>query len=415
MAAAGSTAREPRAVRVLEFFSGIGGLHFALRRAALPHHVAMAFDVDEAANETYAHNLRSAVSAADLRGVSVQQISQLHAEMWLLSPPCQPYSRQGLQRGSADGRAAALSHLIGVLQHAPAHVLPLYLLLENVVGFESSGMRASIYATLRQRGYSVREAWASPAHFGIPNQRTRYFLLARRTSEGSAGPSDSASPPEAAAAAPALLSDFTPPPPPIAPLLLSPCDLQAAVEREAPLAPPRGEVPAEVQERCRPLNDFLLPEDGSSLSDLAVPLHIVERYGAAMDVVGRQSRRSICFTKNYSRYIKGTGSLVAEGLDSPSLPEDNCKSLEELAPLRVRFMAPREIAAIHGFPSDFDFPPSVGKKKQYELLGNSLSVQVVSELLAWLASELVPPTQQLNDETPEVLACKHDSTHHSGT
>ena len=26
----------------------------------------------------------------------------------------------------------------------------------------------------------VREVWASPAMIGVPNQRTRYFLLARR-------------------------------------------------------------------------------------------------------------------------------------------------------------------------------------------------------------------------------------------
>ena len=40
-----------------------------------------------------------------------------------------------------------------------------------------------------------------------------------------------------------------------------------------------------------------------------MPPHILERYGAAMDVVSRQSRRSTCFTKNYSRYIKGAAAI----------------------------------------------------------------------------------------------------------
>ena len=46
--------------------------------------------------------------------------------------------------------------------------------------------------------------------------------------------------------------------------------------------------------------------------------------------------------------------------------------------LHSRFLAPAEIALIHGFPPSFRFPPSISKKRQYELLGNSLSVQVTA-------------------------------------
>ena len=49
-----------------------------------------------------------------------------------------------------------------------------------------------------------------------------------------------------------------------------------------------------------------------------------------------------------------------------------------------RYFAPREVARLHGFPDAMAFPPSVGKKKQYELLGNSLSVPVVTSLLKHL-------------------------------
>ena len=77
---------------------------------------------------------------------------------------------------------------------------------------------------------------------------------------------------------------------------------------------------------------------------------------------------------------------------SGALPSE--KTLEQLRPLRLRYLAPREIANLHGFPAAFDFPPTVGRKKQMELLGNSLSVQVVAELLQYL---LAPQSQTEED------------------
>ena len=65
----------------------------------------------------------------------------------------------------------------------------------------------------------------------------------------------------------------------------------------------------------------MLPADAAALADLAVPSHILERYGAAMDIVGRLSRRSTCFTKNYSRYIKVTdGASVTTANTTATAP-----------------------------------------------------------------------------------------------
>lgn len=51
-----------------------------------------------------------------------------------MSPPCQPYTRIGLQQGSVDARAKSFLHLLNVLgemEHKPK-----YILVENVKGFE---------------------------------------------------------------------------------------------------------------------------------------------------------------------------------------------------------------------------------------------------------------------------------------
>ena len=56
---------------------------------------------------------------------------------------------------------------------------PRYLLIENVKGFRDSDLRNRVVDSLTTNGYSIREILLSPTQFGIPNQRTRYFMLAK--------------------------------------------------------------------------------------------------------------------------------------------------------------------------------------------------------------------------------------------
>ncbi len=94
-----------------------------------------------------------------------------------LSPPCQPYTRQGLQRGSEDPRAESfilLLEKLALMAHKPTHVL-----VENVVGFEASETRRLLVETLRGNGYATQEMIASPLDVGVPYSRARYFCLAK--------------------------------------------------------------------------------------------------------------------------------------------------------------------------------------------------------------------------------------------
>ena len=48
---------EAEPIAVLELFSGIGGMHFALREAGVPNaEVAAALDINDVANKVYKHN-----------------------------------------------------------------------------------------------------------------------------------------------------------------------------------------------------------------------------------------------------------------------------------------------------------------------------------------------------------------------
>lgn len=222
--------------------------------------------------------------------------------------------------------------------------------------------------------------------------------------------------------------------------------------------------------------------------DLLVPESVVRKSSAwCFDIVDSYSTTSACFTKSYSRYIKGTGSIICmdkkkrklegselldiedfqlhkiSGIVSASSAIDICSydkyrmtnNLEEssqeecksvlvsdnigttieiwekhtadfhvnndslkdrsvetalvketsfVAPIsrsydsdwfekqalkgKLRYFAPSELLKLFGFPQNFYFPESVSRKKGFELIGNSLNVDVASAILLYGLEEL---------------------------
>ncbi|KAL8437225.1 hypothetical protein Efla_006586 [Eimeria flavescens] len=177
------------ALRVFEFFSGIGGLRLgllgalhALRDSGLraPPPVASfvgSFDIHAAANAVYVHNFGDTPRCVSVEHLSLRQLDG-QADVWLLSPPCQPFTRGGRRLDAADGRATGLLHLLSLLEASSSP--PLFFFLENVRGFEHSDTRQRMQQVLRAKGYLVKEFLLSPTQLGIPNTRVRYYCLATR-------------------------------------------------------------------------------------------------------------------------------------------------------------------------------------------------------------------------------------------
>lgn len=110
-------------MRVLELFCGIGGFHSALDKArerlsgspesnsfsdSEPEIVAS--DINELSNDTYELNfgIRPLQKAIESLPLAVLE----SFDLWMASPPCQPYSRNGNQKGGQDARATAFMTLI---------------------------------------------------------------------------------------------------------------------------------------------------------------------------------------------------------------------------------------------------------------------------------------------------------------
>ncbi|KAF9898568.1 tRNA (cytosine-5-)-methyltransferase, partial [Lobosporangium transversale] len=170
---------KPHQFRVLEFYSGIGGMHYAFNESGHKGEILKAFDINTTANEVYAHNHgKQQLAQRNIEAVPVEFYDKQQADVWLMSPPCQPYTRTGNQEGSKDNRAKSFLYLMDILpklQHPPN-----YILLENVKGFEESDSRDLLVEALTTNGYEFQELLITPLQIGIPNSRMRYYCLARK-------------------------------------------------------------------------------------------------------------------------------------------------------------------------------------------------------------------------------------------
>ncbi|GLJ35107.1 hypothetical protein SUGI_0706530 [Cryptomeria japonica] len=443
--------------RVLEFYSGIGGMRFSLKQSRIHATVVEAFDINNIANEVYKHNFGHSPCQRNIQSLTAAQLDNLKAHAWLLSPPCQPYTRQGLQKDAEDARAYSFLKIIELI---PSMLYPpTKLFVENVVGFESSITHKQLMEVLVKTGFTTQEFILSPLQFGVPYSRPRYFCLAKKMPLSFPRPEFNGK----------LVSS-------IWPLITGRGD--TLTDSHVSLnAINENEVELDSHALCRPIKDFLefdssrnngssciemdssrtfcenittvevgndfkdyctkqgfseigekeilvhsskfcSPEDydyngataenGSYISNkikdnnmsskwdqYRIPVSLIERWGDAMDIVFPDSTRCCCFTKSYSRYVKGTGSFLAtakDNLSDPPTKTDDERQGEQikstlLQELDLRYFTPREISNLHSFPGEFEFPDHVSLRQRYALLGNSLSVAVVAPLLKYLFTD----------------------------
>ena len=158
-------------MKILELFAGIGGVAEAIK--LLPNwSVVEAIDIDRTAEAVYRRNHPGCYRIATLESVTDLPA----ADLWWMSPPCQPYTRRGRGAGAEDPRSAALSHLINRVQR----VRPPRIALENVPEFENCEHHRRLVDDLIQGGYDVQTTLACPTDWGVPMRRRRFYLWADR-------------------------------------------------------------------------------------------------------------------------------------------------------------------------------------------------------------------------------------------
>ncbi|KAJ4480347.1 S-adenosyl-L-methionine-dependent methyltransferase [Lentinula lateritia] len=377
--------RSAESVRALEFYSGIGGLHLALKRSKVPGIVIKAFDWDQNAARVYDANHGPSLTAKiDISDLTASFLAPYRANLWILSPACQPYTVLNPDaKGILDPRARSFLHLVQdvlpELVSMDAH--PTHFLVENVGGFEGSPTRRVLLSQLHTLGYTTAEFLLTPLQFGIPNSRLRYYLLAKT----------------APFSFPYIQAGET--------YQYIPHGNEQNDEASSTWLDPRMNPIADselVDVNITDIQHYLDNEDGSSLylGAHAVSDRVLEKWGRLFDIAIPSSKRTCCFTRGYTHLVERSGSIIQM---NPELNATQASGQQDavsiLHPLRLRYFTPSELLRIFHFylpssPNDdrngstltdkFFWPESISTKTKYRLIGNSVNVHVVTELINFL-------------------------------
>eukprot|EP00879_Flechtneria_rotunda_P033453 GHRR01037048.1.p1 GENE.GHRR01037048.1~~GHRR01037048.1.p1 ORF type:complete len:202 (+),score=63.77 GHRR01037048.1:281-886(+) len=63
----------------------------------------------------------AATLQVNLEHITAADLDSYAANLWLLAPPCQPYTRQGLQLGAQDARSRSFLHLLHIIASMQQH------------------------------------------------------------------------------------------------------------------------------------------------------------------------------------------------------------------------------------------------------------------------------------------------------
>lgn len=166
--------------RVLDLFSGIGGLSLGLEKAGLD--IIGGIDNWEDAKRTYEHNHRGKKCLlADVSSVEPGEITTYFGvnaneiDMIVGGPPCQGFSTVG-KRDSDDPRNSLWVHYLDLVNH----FRPAYVLVENVEGMvvmDKGGVCENIIHSFHSIGYRAKWKLLVSADYGVPQLRKRVVFL----------------------------------------------------------------------------------------------------------------------------------------------------------------------------------------------------------------------------------------------
>ncbi|KAG7367522.1 DNA methyltransferase [Nitzschia inconspicua] len=470
-------------ITYVEFYSGVGGwtmaLHEALERLSAssyggdcdgktpqPKHTLKrlaALDHSDLCNRIYEYNFGPPLQSKTTKGpmattsierLSVRQMETWAADVWLMSPPCQPHTRQHENQlhDLLDPRSSSFLHICNLLETMKSVSLPTHIFLENVIGFETSNSCQRWRDVLSRRGYNVGHFHLTPTQVGLPNDRPRYFCVAVRNIDTKSR-SDTNTPLDGS-------SDTLP----------SAIDstgirskLNSYFSKEVPLSnddstncmsspPISNAIPelgvAELQEgdirkelAVEPIGSFLDANPSTSLSynvsndeSLQVPAKILEKTSSwCFDIVSPLDRRSACFTQSYGRFIRGTGSILYEvyedeknsipanygpiELQAPEDREFQADWTKDLDTTKLRYFSGQELTRLFGFWSRFSFPPGTSTKQEWKIYseGKSMFRRTSSSdkgLLASTETDGHQQTQLLVQNNPNHQSLQSSGHHH---
>lgn len=305
-------------INYIDLFSGIGGMHLGLKRAAhtCNKKVNCLFysETDKYCIQTYEKNFPGFVNLGDITLIKEQQIKKFKNKVDIITAgfPCQPFSFAGNKKAFKDKRGILFFDIMRLANQ----IKPKVILLENVrhlLTIDKGRVIKKIINDLKKNYHVYGPEILCSKDFGIPQNRRRIFIIATRKK----------------------------------------------INYEFPVG----------SKKSTSVNSILEPIKISKKYIISKKLwtgHVQRKrrnkkrgVGFGYGLVNEQSE----YTNTLSaRYYKDGGEILVQ-----------TKNLQ-----RPRRLTPRECARLQGFPDSFKIP--VSDNQAYRQFGNSVTVKVIKEI-----------------------------------
>lgn len=317
---------------MIDLFSGIGGLRMGFETTGRVRNV-LSCEIDPYARKTYETNFKE-VPFEDIRELKSEDIPTY--DILAAGFPCQAFSISGKRRGFEDTRGTLFFEVARIIRDTQ----PKAFLLENVQGLTNhDGGRTFevIISTLKELEYSVHFKLLSAMDFGLPQKRTRIFIVGFRKD----------------------IDDSNFKFPEGFPLELKMGDLKETEEVS---------------------NQFYLSERAWNTLKAHRARHEAKGNGFGYEIIPDDGIANTLVVGGMGRE---RNLLVDENLTDWVVKN---KNKGELNKEYIRYMTPRECARLQGFPDSFEIPCSI--TQSYKQFGNSVAIPVIRSIANEILSAL---------------------------
>jgi DNA (cytosine-5)-methyltransferase 1 len=164
--------------KVLDLFSGAGGLSLGFKKSGFE--IIGAVDKDNDSIKTHNYNFNTCKSICrDIKTIKKEEALNLfkYTDIIIGGPPCQGFSSANMwQKDMNDERNKLFFQFIKFVNY----LKPKVVLIENVQGILSKNngyARKKIYEILENQGYNVNSKVLLASDYGVPQKRKRAFFI----------------------------------------------------------------------------------------------------------------------------------------------------------------------------------------------------------------------------------------------
>lgn len=301
--------------KVCSLFSGIGGIDSAFAQAGFE--IVWANEIDKDACKTYRHNFPDTIlSECDIRNIKASSTPDF--DILTAGFPCQSFSVCGNKKGFEDERGNLFFEIMRFADERKPEII----FLENVANLtehDNGKTFNRIHNELSERNYYIRYIIADACNYGIPQHRTRTYIVA--------------------------FKDF------------EKCN-QFKFPEEQPL---KNHIFDIIDRSIRADDRFYLDEKSAQYQKMKAAITDENQIYRFSDYGIQKSKDGISFT------LKAN---MGTWYNRVPIIKDN---------FGIRTITPKECLALQGFPATFDFP-DIPIKSMYKQSGNTVVVPVVKRI-----------------------------------